>query len=58
MLIAHFKCPLAQFTEYFCELVDKLSIFESGLIYGPLLWMGFNCLKARDTSKMQFAFYH
>ena len=25
---------------------------------GPFLWMGFNCLKARATSKRQFNFYH
>ena len=27
-------------------------------LYGPLLWMGFNCLKARATSRRQFTFYH
>ena len=27
-------------------------------LYGPFLWMGFNCLKARATSRRQFAFYH
>ena len=26
--------------------------------YGPILWMGFNCLKARATSRTQFTFYH
>ena len=25
---------------------------------GPFLWMGFNCLKARATSRRQFTFYH
>ena len=24
----------------------------------PLLWMGFNCLKASATSGRQFTFYH
>ena len=24
----------------------------------PFLWMGFNCLKARATSRRQFTFYH
>ena len=24
------------------------------LLYGPFLWMGFNCLKARATSRRQF----
>ena len=27
-------------------------------LYGPVLWMGFNCLKATATSKRQFTFYH
>ena len=27
------------------------------LLYGPFLWMGFNCLKARATSRRQFTFY-
>ena len=27
-------------------------------LYGPFLWMGFNFLKARATSRKQFTFYH
>ena len=27
-------------------------------LYGPFFWMGFNCLKARATSRRQFTFYH
>ena len=27
-------------------------------LYGPFLWMGFNCLKATATSRRQFNFYH
>ena len=27
-------------------------------LYGPFLWIGFNCLKARATSSRQFTFYH
>ena len=27
-------------------------------LYGPVLWMGFNCLKASATSKRQFTFHH
>ena len=27
-------------------------------LYGPFLWMGFNCLKAAATSRRQFTFYH
>ena len=34
-----------------------LSIFKKKL-YGPFLWTGFNCLKARATSRRQFTFYH
>ena len=26
--------------------------------YGPFLWMGFSCLKARATSRRQFIFYY
>ena len=26
-------------------------------LYGPFLWIGFNCLKARATSSRQFTFY-
>ena len=26
-------------------------------LYGPFLWMRFNCLKARATSRRQFTFY-
>ena len=27
-------------------------------LYGPFLWIGFNCLKARATSRRHFTFYH
>ena len=27
-------------------------------LYGPFLWIGFNCLKAAATSRRQFTFYH
>ena len=27
-------------------------------LYGPFLWIGFNCLKARATLRRQFPFYH
>ena len=27
-------------------------------LYGPFLWTGFNCLKARANSRGQFTFYH
>ena len=26
--------------------------------YGPFLWMAYNCLKARATSRKRFTFYH
>ena len=34
------------------------SLFNIKKIYGPFLWMGFNCLKATATSRRQFTFYH
>ena len=27
-------------------------------LHGPFLWIGFNCLKVRATSRRQFTFYH
>ena len=36
----------------------KVSVGELWPVHGPFLWMGFNCLKARATSRMQFSFYH
>ena len=38
---------------------DQEKLMEKTLkLYGPFLWMGFNCLKARATSRRQFTFYH
>ena len=34
------------------------SIILKKQLYDPFLWMGFNCLKARDTSRRQYTFYH
>ena len=31
--------------------------FKKKKLYGPFLWMGFNCLKARATSRRQFMIY-
>ena len=39
------------------SLNDTVAI-KKKKIYGPFLWMGFNCLKARSTSRRQFTFYH
>ena len=45
-------------------LVSQLSIYFLRYfailkkLYGPFLWMGFNCLKARATLGRQFIFYH
>ena len=30
---------------------------KNNKLYGPFLWIGFNCLKARATSSRQFTFY-
>ena len=35
-----------------------MSCYAFTLLYGPFLWIGFNCLKARATSRRQFTFYH
>ena len=35
-----------------------LCLFFFKKLYGPFLWMGFNCLKARATSRRQLTFYH
>ena len=39
---------------FFQNLIDK----KKTKLYGPFLWMGFNCLKATATSRRQFTFYH
>ena len=39
------------------NLSHKLNIKKKKL-YGPFLWIGFNCLKATATSRRQFTFYH
>ena len=36
----------------------KFEAIKKKQLYGPFLWMGFNCLKARATSRRQFTFYH
>ena len=42
-----------------CPILLKTQNFEKQQqLYGPFLWMGFNCLKARATSRRQFTFYH
>ena len=40
----------------FASQKDKSKTLKK--FYGPFLWMGFNCLKARATSRKQFTFYH
>ena len=27
-------------------------------LYGPFLWIGISCIKAKATSRRQFTFYH
>ena len=48
---------------YFLCFDIVLSVFFSVFLikkklYGPFLWMRFNCLKARATSRRQFTFHH
>ena len=58
-------------TTYFTFWNNQYLFFHEGLflelhwvkkltkkLYGPFLWMGFNCLKDRATSRRQFTFYH
>ena len=35
---------------------EKGSFKKKQKLYGPFLWMRFNCLKARATSRRQFTF--
>ena len=38
---------------------NKATVIKKTLkLYGPFLWMGLNCLKARATSRRQFTFYY
>ena len=37
--------------------IQKIANWKKQL-YGSFLWIGFNCLKARATSRWQFTFYH
>ena len=37
---------------------QKVSQYLKKKLHGPFLWMGFNCLKARATSRRLFTFYH
>ena len=39
-------------------LIKYQKVIETLKRHGPFLWMGFNCLKARDTLMRQFTFYH
>ena len=39
-------------------LMGKVFSYYKKKLCGPFLWMGFNCVKARATSRRQFTFYH
>ena len=41
-----------------CKVIISNVINRKKKLYGPFLWMGFNCLKATATSRRQFTFYH
>ena len=41
-------------TQFFAITLISFLFFQ----YGPFLWMGFNYLKVRTTSRRQFTFYH
>ena len=36
----------------------SVAIAKEKKIYGPFMWMGFNCLKATAKMRRYFAFYH
>ena len=38
--------------------LSRSDIKKKKQLYGPFLWMGFNCLKATATSRREFTFYH
>ena len=40
------------------QLVLSYTEIHLKKLYGPFLWVGFICLKARATSRSQFTFYH
>ena len=44
-----------------CQLTrktwDDRFVSKKNQLYGPLLWMGFNCPKTRATSRKQFTCY-
>ena len=41
-------------TKFIKDEVESSKTFKK--LYGPFLWMGFNCLKARATTRRQFTF--
>ena len=46
------------FVLYFLKLSKKSDFFFKKKLYGPFLWIRFNCLKARANLRRQFNFYH
>ena len=49
---------LVQLTHIEKKNLKEMQSLKKKKLYGPFLWMGFNCLKARATSRRQFTFYH
>ena len=43
---------------YICIYIFSYMYIYIKKLYGPFLWMGFNCLKAKAASRRQFTFYH
>ena len=50
------RCTKLLLPESFTEIRPTPEVKKK--LYGPFLWTGFNCLKARATSRRQFTFYH
>ena len=40
------------------DIEENENKIKKNKLYGPFLWMGFNCLKATATLRRQFTFYH
>ena len=69
LLLQYFKLLLKNtLTEFVWRVINLLNFYillhhcivkgNIKKLYGPFLWMGFNCLKATTTSRRQFIFYH
>ena len=57
----HLYIPTFWIEKYSCFSIRGSTIYlwnSKKELYGPFLWMGFNCVQARATQRRQFTFYH